>query len=182
VHPTKGIVKSKAAPRKVTAPFSVENLKEFEHLVCLLVRTLGKITYFRLTKLLYLIDLSAIDLLGHTITGEVYLRQPDGPWPPALKKRLPALDGMEVSLSSRGGIPMIAPGPCPRFVPILENAALEVVADIVEKYGHLNNSDIKTVAYKTRPMRYVLAQEKQGQNMRNFAIIYKDKAAPDTNG
>jgi hypothetical protein len=87
---------------------------------------------------------------------------------------------MEISLSSRGGIPMIAPGPCPRFEPVLDNAALEVVADVVEKYGRLNNNDIKTVAYKTSPMRYVLTQEKQGRNMRNFAIIYKDKAAPDT--
>ncbi len=182
VHPTKGIIKSKATPKKVAATFSVEKLQDFEHLVCFLVRSLGKITYFRLTKLLYLIDLAAIDLLGHTITGEIYLRQPDGPWPPALQKRLPALNGMEINLSSRGGIPMIAPGPCPRFEPMLENAALEVVADIVEKYGHLNNSDIKTVAYKTRPMRYVLAEEKQGRNMRNFAVIYKNKAAPDTDG
>ena len=134
----------------------------------------------RLTKLLYLIDLSAIDVLGHAITGEIYLRQPDGPWPPALQKRLPTLDGMEIVLSSRGGIPMISPGPSPRFEPALDNAALEVVADIVEKYGRLNNNEIKTIAYQTRPMRYVLGQEKQGRNMRNFAIIYKDKAAPDT--
>lgn len=180
VHPTKGIIKSKAAPKKAAARFAVKNLTAFEHLVCLLVRTLGKITYFRLTKLLYLIDLSAIDRLGHTISGEVYLRQPDGPWPPALQKKLPALDEMEISRSSRGGIPLIAPGPCPRFEPVLDDACLEIVVDIVEKYGHLNNNDIKTVAYKTRPMRYVLTQEKQGRNMRNFAIIYKDKAAPAT--
>jgi uracil-DNA glycosylase family 4 len=179
VHPTKGIIKGKAAPRKATAPFSVEKVKEFEHLVCLLVRTLGKITYFRLTKLLYLIDLAAIDRLGHTITGEVYLRQPDGPWPPALRKRVPAMDGMEIILSLRGKIPMIAPGPSPRFEPVLDNAALEVVAEIVEKYGHLNNNDIKTVAYQTRPMRHILAQEKEGRNTRNVAVIYRDKAAPD---
>lgn len=180
VHPTKGIIKPKVSTKKTAALFSPSTIKDFEHLVCLLVRTLGKITYFRLTKLLYLIDLAAIDRLGHAITGEVYLRQPDGPWPPALQKRLPALNGMEVSLSLRGGIPMIAPGPSPRFEPALDDAALEIVADIVERYGHLNNSEIKTVAYNTHPMRYVLTQEKEGRSMSNFPVINKNKAAPDT--
>lgn len=182
VDPSKGLIKRKMAAKKTAAVFSVEKLTTFEHLVCLLVRTLGRITYFRLTKLLYLIDLAAIDVLGHTVTGEVYLRQPDGPWPPALQKRLPALDGMEIALSSRGGMAMVGPGPCARFEPVLESGALEVIAEVVEKYGCLNNTDIKAVAYNTRPMRYVLAQEKQGKKMRNFPVIYKDKAAPETDG
>jgi hypothetical protein len=180
VHPSKGLIRARTPARKSLPAFSMENVREFEQLVCLLVRTLGKMTYFRLTKLLYLIDLSAIEVLGHAITGEIYLRQPDGPWPPALQKRLPMLDGMEITLSSRGRIPMISPGPSPRFEPVLDDAALEVVADVVDKYGNLNNNEIKTVAYKTRPMRYVLTQEKQGRNMRNFVIIYKNKATPDT--
>ena len=178
VDPSKGIIRSEMTAKKTMAVFSMEKIKEFERLVCLLVRTLGKITYFRLTKLLYLIDLAAIDALGHTITGEVYLRQPDGPWPPALRKRLPILDGREVVLSSRSGIPMIEPGPCPRFEPTLANDALEVVADIIEKYGNLNNNEIKSVAYRTAPMRYVLSQERLGKNMRNCVIMYKDKVVP----
>ena len=145
--------------------------------MCLLVRTLGKITYFRMTKLLYLIDLAAIDLLGHTITGEVYLRQPDGPWPPALQKRLPILDGMEVE-SSRGGIPMIGPGPCPRFEPVLENDALEVVADISrstapEQQRHQDRR-LQDPSHALRPRR-----SEQGRNMRNFVSMYKNKAIPD---
>jgi len=179
VDPVKGIIKSKATGRNAKTAFSVQKMKEFEHLVCLLVRTLGKITYFRLTKLLYLIDLGAIDALGKTITGEAYLRQPDGPWPPALQKRLPALDGREVILSSRNGIPMIEPGPCPRFEPMLADDALELVADVIEKYGDLNNNSIKTVAYKTAPMRYVLSQERLGKSMRNRVIMYKDKVISD---
>ncbi len=181
VNPTKGIIKSKATHKSTKATFSAQKIKEFEHLVCLLVRTLGKITYFRLTKLLYLIDLTAIDVLGKTITGEVYLRQPDGPWPPALQKRLPALDGREIILSSRSGMQMVEPGPCPRFEPALTDEALGIVAGVIEKYGNLNNSSIKTIAYKTGPMRYVLAQERQGKNMRNCVIMYKDKALPAIN-
>jgi uracil-DNA glycosylase family 4 len=179
VDPSKGVIRTRTTTKQTRAAFSMQKVNEFEHLVCLLVRTLGKITYFRLTKLLYLIDLAAIDALGQTITGEVYLRQPDGPWPPALRKKLPVLDGREVILSSRGGISMIEPGPCPRFEPALADDALKVVADIIEKYGNLNNNGIKTVAYKTAPMRYVLSQERLGRNMRNCVIMYKGKAVPD---
>ncbi len=180
VHPAKGVTKKNFTGRRAAKPFSLDSLGGFEHLVCLLVRTLGRITYFRLTKLLYLIDLAAIDTLGHSITGEVYLRQPDGPWPPALQRRLPALEGMEVVLLSRGKVQMIEPGPSPRFQPHLDDNALRIVAEAVERYGQLNNTDIKTVAYKTSPMRYVLSQEKQGRKMQNFPVIYRDKAAPDT--
>ena len=181
VDPAKGVITKKVAAKKAVSAFSVQNLRGFEHLVCLLVRTLGKITYFRLTKLLYLIDLAAIDALGHTITDEVYLRQPDGPWTPALQKRLPALNGTEVILSMRGRIPMIEPGPCPRFEPSLDEDALAIVADIIEKYGKLNNNDIKTVAYKTAPMRYVLSQERLGRKMGNCVILYKDTVIPNIN-
>lgn len=179
VDPTKGIVQKKLPSRKPT-PFEADRLSAFEHLVCTIVQTLGNITYFRLTKLLYLIDLFAIDRLGHSVTREIYIRQPDGPWPPAMRKRLPPLDGREISLSSRRGILMIGPGPSPRFEPVLDSATLEILADVVEKYGHLNNSEIKSATYKTQPMRYVLAQERQGRSMRNFPVIYKDKVAPDT--
>lgn len=179
VDPAKGLTTRKAGAKKAASVFSVQKLGGFEHLVCLLVRTLGRITYFRLTKLLYLIDLAAIDALGHAITDEVYLRQPDGPWTPALQKKLPALDGMEVTLSTRGRIPMIEPGPCPRFEPSLAEHALAIVADVIDKCGKLNNSEVKTVAYKTAPMRYVLSQERLGRKMGNCVILYKDSVIPN---
>jgi len=180
VHPTKGLARRRS-PRTTTAkPFSLDDLTPFQHLVCLLVQTLGRITYFRLTKLLYLIDLAAIDAYGRSITGEIYIRQPDGPWPPALKKELPSLDGMEVVVSYRRRVPMVEPGPSRRFEPILDDQSLELVAEVIAKYGTLNNSEIKSVAYKTSPMRFVLSQERQGRDMQRFPIIYKDKAAPTT--
>jgi uracil-DNA glycosylase family 4 len=179
VDPAHGIIAGKVGARKAKPILSLESLKAFEHLVCLLVRSLGRISYFRLTKLLYLTDLTAIGALGRSVTGEVYLRQPDGPWPPALQKRLPALNGMEIILSTRGGVPMIEPGPCSRFEPSLDDDVLEVVVDIIEKYGNLNNKNIKAVAYNTAPMRYVLSQERLGRNMRNCVIMYKDRVAPD---
>ena len=180
VHPTKGLVKTKARKTPKVQPFSLERVTRFQHLACLLVQELGRITYFKLTKLLYLIDLAAIDALGRSVTGEIFIRQPDGPWPPALQKELPALDGMEVLISHRRRVPMIEPGRSPRFEPVIDEEFLGLVSEILGKYGGLSNAEIKTVAYKTTPMRYVLSQEREGRNMRSFAIIYRDKAAPDT--
>ena len=39
---------------------------------------------------------------------------------------------------------------------------------------------IKTMAYKTAPMRYLLSLEREGKDIRRVPVIYKDKCAPDT--
>ena len=180
VHPAEGLLKAKAKKATKAKPFSLRDLTSFQQLACLLVQHLGRITYFKLTKLLYLIDLASIDSLGCSVTGEIYIRQPDGPWPPALQKELPALDGMELLISSRRGMSMVEPGRSPRFEPVIDEKLLEIVAEVVSKYGNLSNSAIKTVAYTTTPMRFVLSEERQGRDMQRFPIIYKNKAAPDT--
>jgi hypothetical protein len=180
VDPGTGIKPQKSTTRRRAAEWTPDKAEPFHHLVCMIVQSLGKITYFRLTKLLYLVDLTAIQRLGRSVTGEIYLRQPDGPWPPALQKLLPALRQREVMLSSRRRVQMIEPGPSARFEPSLDDEALEIVADVIEKYGQMNNSQIKSAAYRTGPMRYVLRQERQGRDMRNFPVIYKNAYAPDT--
>ena len=75
---------------------------------------------------------------------------------------------------------MVEPGRSPRFEPVIDEKLLEIVAEVVSKYGNLSNSAIKTVAYTTTPMRFVLSEERQGRDMQRFPIIYKNKAAPDT--
>jgi uncharacterized phage-associated protein len=152
----------------------------FQDIVCLIVQNLGRITYFQLTKLLYLIDLNAIRTLGHALTGEVFLRQPEGPWPPALQKQLPPMNGWEVKTFFRGRIPMVEPGPSPRFQATLDDQSLEIVANVLEEFGRLSNAQIKTVVYKTEPMRYLLQEERKGRDVRKVPVIYKDKCAPDT--
>lgn len=180
VDPGTGIKTKTGTKLRPATELTPETIRRFHHLVCLIVDALGKITYFRLTKLLYLVDVTAIDRFGCSVTGEIYLRQPDGPWPPALQKLLPALKQREVMLSSCRGVQMIEPGPSPRFEPSLDDEVLEVVAEVLEKYGRMSNAEIKSAAYRTRPMRYVLRQERQGRKMKNFPVIYKDVCAPDT--
>ena len=178
VDPIKGLLRKKATCKaranKYSEHLAVSSLQEVAY--CIL-QCLGKITYFKLTKLLYLCDLYALEKLGHTLTGEIYLRQQEGPWPPALKKQIPLLDGREIIRSYSRKIPMVEIGPSPRFEIALHNETLEIIYEIAKKYGHLSNSKIKSVVYFSKPMRYILEQEKLGRDMRRVPIIYNNETA-----
>lgn len=175
VSPDKGLVKTRKRRLPDGKLVGLPLGQPFDQVISAIVGALGKITYFKLTKLLYLTDLTAIRRLGHTISGEIYLRQPDGPWPPRLQKAIPILDGHEITRSFAKRMPIVQPGPAPRFDVTLDDDELDVIAEVVEKYGALNNTAIKIVAYRTAPMRYILAEEAKGQDMRHKPIIYQDK-------
>ena len=157
-----------------------EYFHDFQRLVFTIVHSLGPITYFKLTKLLYLVDLSALDRLGRSLTGEMYLREEEGPWPPALPRMIEPLKGREISVSYRGRVPVVGPGPSPRLDIDFGNEDLELIAAVLQRYGRLDNAGIKIAVYRTPPMQYILAQEKRGRNMRNLPVIYKDRVAPAT--
>ena len=180
VHPKKGIKRRELNKMFVSkSSFSLETTSEFQKLVCAIVRSLGKVTYFKITKLLYLIDLTALSMIGRTLTDEIYLRQQEGPWPPALKTAIPPLEDREVIISSRGRLPMIAPGPSPRIRIEFDDEALEIIGEVLERYGHMDNKGIKIAVYRTGPMRYILKQEKLGRDMRKIPVLYKNMTASE---
>lgn len=170
--------------RGMLQPIREEEQRRYSHalqrLAYTIVQSVGPMTYFKLTKLLYLVDLSAIRTLGRSLTGEIYLRQKEGPWPPKLPKMVEALDGREITRSFRRSLPVVAPGPSPRLETDFDMDELEVIAGVIERYGELDNASIKIAVYRTAPMRYILQQEKQGRNMSKVPVIYRDRVAPDT--
>ncbi len=180
VKPDTGLVRSRKPRTGVTQSILPGMASPFQHLVCMIVQRLGRITYFQLTKLLYLIDLTSIQRIGRSLTGEIYLRQQEGPWPPALQKLVPPLNGWEIKTSVRGRIPLVEPGEAGRFQAEIDSEFASIVDEVLEQYGTLTNAQIKTVAYKTAPMRYLLSQEREGRDIRRVPVIYKDKCAPDT--
>jgi hypothetical protein len=126
-----------------------------------------------------MIDLNALMQIGHTLTSEIYLRQQEGPWPPALKSAITALKGQEVILSTRGRLPFIEPGPTQNIEIDFDDAKLHIVGDALERFGRMSNADIKTAVYRTTPMRYILKQERLGRDMRKIPVLYKNMTAPD---
>lgn len=177
VSPSEGILASDL--HKVVRDGSVRDASSFQMLIKAIVNSQGKMTYFKLTKLLYLIDLNALERLGRTLSGEIYIRQEEGPWPPKLSTTIEALGDNEISFYYRGKVPSVMPGPSPRIALNFNNEELEVIEGVLHRYGNMNNSGIKMAAYRTPPMQYIRQQEKLGINMVNKPVIYKDTTAMD---
>jgi uncharacterized phage-associated protein len=139
-------------------------------------------TYFKMTKLMYLIDLFGLERFGHPIASNLYLRQIDGPWPPDLDKELKAMQNFEVRRFFTRRISMIAPGPSRRFEVKLNNDILDVISTVIKTYGAMSNIEIKIATYRTEPMRFILKEESKGKKMLNKPVLYKDKTALELYG
>ena len=171
VHPKNGIL--------IKSNQEEFHYNDFHKLVFTIVETAGSMSYFKLTKLLYLVDWFALRELGKTLTGEIYLRQQEGPWPPTLPKSIKSMQEREVNTFLRRGKPFVEKGPSPRINIDYSEDELSVIDSVLDHYNQMSDRDIKTSVYMTEPMRYILRQEKHGNNMYNKPVIYKDKTASE---
>ena len=163
-------------PSDQLQPGTSEPYSSMQRLIVAIIQAVGRMTYFKLTKLLYLADLNALSSTGATISGELYIRAAEGPWPPALRSQIKSLAGWEITLHFRGRTPIVEPGPSPRNMEQFEYPCLEAIARVLDRYGSLSDAGIKMAAYRTTPMRYVRDQEKLGVNMASRPIIYKNSS------
>jgi len=171
VHPVRGLLQPKAKQSGQSLPFVKPT--PLHQTVRAILELTGELTYFKLTKLLYLIDFHATERLGLPFAGDIYIRQFDGPWLPTLNAELEKMERFEVRRFFAHRLSMVAPGPCPRFKVELDDAVLDIITEIVEKYGPLTNSRIKTAVYQTEPMRQILKEERAGKDMRNKPVLYR---------
>jgi uracil-DNA glycosylase family 4 len=148
------------------------DLSKMAHVIVFLLYRLGRVSKFKLTKLLYLADFAAGRGLGRDITQSVYLRQVEGPWPPAIDRALNQLAGYEVITSLRRGIPIISLGPSPRFEPQLDDDEAAILLEVLNRYGDMTNSQIKSAAYRTAPMRELLKRERAGERTLNAPVLH----------
>lgn len=181
IHPLKGI---KQQSKKLTSRIkpSFDKLSKLDQCILAILQSVKNITYFKLMKLLFLTDLTAINQLGHSITGSIYLRQQEGPWNPKLMDILRKLNNFEIICYFRGRLPYVKIGSNPRFELRLQKQEMEILAKIISKYNSVTNSQIKTIIYITKPMKYILRQERKGKKMLNKPVIYKDGTILDFEG
>ena len=179
VHPTKGLQqRSKPRPQAATQLFAV-GTSPLQQVARVLLDMGGRMTFFKLTKLLYLVDLTAIERIGQMVAADVYLRQVEGPWAPKLDQAIKEMEGFEVRRFFAHKLPMVTRGPSARSPIQLDDDVLEIIAEVFEAYGHMTNAEIKTAVYHTKPMRHVLMEERKGKDMRNKAVLYKNKTIAD---
>jgi len=177
-HPIEGLITRKGSRSRAPSVFPGA-ASMMQQVARVLLDLGGRMTFFKMTKLMYLIDLACLERLGHTVASDIYLRQVDGPWPPDLHKALEAMRGYEVRRSFTRGIPIVDLGPSPRFEIMLDDQVLEIVSKVFRTFGSMSNLKIKTAVYRTAPMRFVLREERKGKNMLNKSVLYKDKTAQD---
>ena len=174
VHPSNGLITQKKTCVKAPT-LSPTGASMMQQVVRVLLELGGKMTYFKLTKLMYLIDLFSLEKIGHMVASDIYLRQVEGPWPPKLDKELQEMQGHEIIRSFIRHIPMVALGPAPRFEIQLTDDTLSIVSDVFKLYGKMSNSEIKAAVYRTEPMRFILQEEIKGKKILNKAVLYKNK-------
>jgi uracil-DNA glycosylase family 4 len=179
VHPLKGMIEKKNKSRAKAPSLVPTGASNMQQVARVLLDLGGRMTYFKMTKLMYLVDLFSLKRFGHTVASKIYLRQMDGPWPPDLDKELETMQSHEVRRFFMRQIPMVAPGPAPRFKMQLDNDILELITEVFRTYGGMNNKDIKIAVYRTDPMRFILQEESKGKKMLNKPVLYNGKTAPE---
>jgi uracil-DNA glycosylase family 4 len=124
----------------------------------------GTLTYFQLHKLAYLTEYVHVRHSGRRLTSAYFIRQDEGPYCTDLEiNKLRRADG-SIRTSSDGGKLRLSLGE-DRTPQLFEQTALSEQArsaadEVLRRYGDKDDSELKTAAYLTAPMRVLLRQEK----------------------
>jgi uracil-DNA glycosylase family 4 len=178
VHPIKGLVPKRQLHKINSASKSSTEIVSLQKVARALLSQLppGKyVSQFKITKLIYLVDLHAKRQFGTTFASSIYLRQDYGPWAPMLFDALKEMDGNEVTMQYRSGKYFFADGPAPRSEIELSDEVLTLITDIHTQFGNKNDSELRGIVYQTAPMKHILKLEKQGKNMINRPVLYRNR-------
>lgn len=171
VDPNTGLKKRKktsnSTPRQVT-PMLID-------MVAVILNNLKELSFFKLTKLLYLIDLSYFEQSGYTMSGSIYLRMQEGPWLPYLKDISKDYNGILFFTKFVGRKPFLSSCINSYNPENLEEEELAFITDMCQKYKDYDDTYMKIAVYRTKPMKYILEQEKRGRQMTKIPVLYKDR-------
>lgn len=174
VDPRTGLKGSRATESQRRPNVLTKPMDKVRQVIALICTMLGEVSYFKIGKLLYLVDLNSYEEQGHALTEAVYLRQADGPWFPSLGKVLDSMENLEIASRWVGSRRVVRLGSCPTLHLTLTDDEISLVVRTITKYGNLDDKRLKTLVYLTPPMKHVLQQESQGKEMRNRVILRGD--------
>lgn len=131
------------------------------------------VSFFKLTKLLYLIDLFHLQETGESMSGGIYLRMQEGPWIPSLKNIISDYNHemFEVHYVARKPILESLESDYQTSLSLQE---INFIRTNVQKFHDTDDTGIKIVVYHTKPMQYILRQEKLSRNMLKTPVLYKN--------
>jgi len=108
----------------------------------------------KLVKLLYLADVKAKEKLGRTITGLRYIYHFYGPYAPEIIEKALEMDGEEIREIYNPFFDRYEyhRGEKEREVN-LDPGEIEILNEVIEKYGRKSTNDVKEAAYNTEQMK-----------------------------
>ena len=123
-------------------------------------------------KLLYFIDLKAVQRLGGTLTPLCWVWYTYGPFDPEVYRVLDTLDvNEEVSVrvgQNYFGNPEyhISLGPNAGYNRVLSDNELGIILEVAKELGTLSPQVLKERSYQTAPMKYAQAHQARGAQLR----------------
>jgi len=129
-----------------------------------LLSSKGTVTYFQLHKLAYLTEYVHVQRVGRRLTSAYFIRQAEGPYCTDLEiNRLRRADGT-IRVFREGSQLQLRLGAdrSPRLFEesLLSEDAKLAADEALRRYGDKDNAELKTAAYLTAPMRFLLRRER----------------------
>ena len=142
-----------------------------------LLTSKGTVSYFQLHKLAYLTEYVHVRRAGRRLTSAYFIRQEEGPYCTDLEiNRLRRADGSIHTVSKGGKLRLqLGTDQMPRLIeePSLSEDAKVAADEVLHRYGDKDDSELKTAAYLTAPMRVLLRKEKaEGVALLNTPIDF----------
>ncbi len=170
-------IKVKAKPwSKIQNTNLISKVKEaklsqskLQKLVLEVLSHVDKISEFKLTKLIYMIDYESLKRRKTLITNSYYIRSYNGPIPVGLDHQLEELLSMGIIEKVRGKFVIKASG-----FDAFNGLDKEIIEYIIKNYAKKTDFQIKTAAYLTPPMKRILRAEKQNNSMLHQPVFSQE--------
>ena len=169
VSPDKGLKKNDQTKNKSVNLSGQDKLIDMTSYI---VYLLHSVSFFKLTKLLYLLDYYHLESNGTTISNAIYLRMQEGPWIPYLKNIIRENKQINTRFYNNKPVLQFDSNKCETN---LSNAEKEFIEEYIDELSVYTDSDIKKRTYLTSPMKYILRQERTGRNMMKIPVLYKNQ-------
>lgn len=142
-----------------------------------ILHTKGEVSYFALHKLLYLLEWSYMNERGARLTGAYFIRQKDGPYCTdlqltRLKAAIPIMQVRRMGSSLHLRLPEKDLFTNDDRSGADSSESVEFIRNQMKKYCGKSDSELKTRAYLTPPMKAILRKEKgEAENLYNAPIL-----------
>lgn len=148
-----------------------------------MLERMGRVSYFGLHKLFYLVEYNSWRQLGHRLSSAYIVRQKDGPYCTDLNiKKLKAtfpglliksIDGT-LYLEWRPSVDLFEEM-LPAVAEELSQEHRAIIEATLSRYGRESNTNLKRIVYLSSPMRSVLSKEKElRQDLYNSPIEFAE--------